>query len=171
MDFTLAEMEKVTGANRRALQFWTGEGVIMTTKATAEAGRGVHRRYSRDEAIIACAVRAFADRRLSVRELTAIAESMRRILASKEVPKNKNESSGSQAIENAVAGKWRVYLSFSNNAAGKWSVSTTTDPGEGTTPEMIASLLGKKAAEHLDAPDSFACQILLNTYTKKIPKA
>ena len=79
--FSLSELAEVTGANRRALQFWTDRGVIFAEEDTEKAGRGTHRRYSISEASIASVVRGFAQRHISVGELVKISTSIRNNLA------------------------------------------------------------------------------------------
>ncbi|TIM10974.1 MAG: hypothetical protein E5Y67_25370 [Mesorhizobium sp.] len=59
---TLAEVTKLTGAKRRTVQLWAEAGVLIAEHATDRAGTGVHRRFSKDEAIVACLVHAFARR-------------------------------------------------------------------------------------------------------------
>jgi DNA-binding transcriptional MerR regulator len=77
MSYALADLEAVTKVPRRTLQFWSDAGVIMPDQDTRQAGRGVYRRYSRDEAIIACYVRALSQMKLPVGELRQIAITFR----------------------------------------------------------------------------------------------
>jgi hypothetical protein len=54
MEYSLSDLARITGAKRRALQLWAEAGAILTQDGDIHGGRGTHRRYSRDEAIIAC---------------------------------------------------------------------------------------------------------------------
>jgi DNA-binding transcriptional MerR regulator len=156
--YTLAELEKATGAKRRALQFWTEAGVILAEKDTERAGRGVHRRYTQDEAAIACVVRAFAQLHLSIGELKAVSNIIRDGL--------QNENSRS-TIESAIAGKRCVYLIFQKapESTFAWSLTIISEPIDRTmTRDFKQSLT--EAIQLLHNDNSFVSIILLNTYVK-----
>jgi DNA-binding transcriptional MerR regulator len=76
MSYTLAEMEKVTGAGRRAIQFWTDRGVLKPEGK--QTGRGIHRKFSEKEAFLACIIKALADNRMTVSELKRMADQIRK---------------------------------------------------------------------------------------------
>jgi DNA-binding transcriptional MerR regulator len=76
MSYTLAEMEKVTGASRRAIQFWTDRGVLKPEGK--QTGKGIHRAFSPQEAFLACIIKALADNKMTVSELKAIADRVRK---------------------------------------------------------------------------------------------
>jgi hypothetical protein len=101
MEYTLAELEKVTGAPRRALQFWTDRGAIHAAKG---ARRGVHRRFTREEAIVACILNAFAY--LTIADLKGIAIGARGML-------NANRES----MEKAIAGEADVLCLFESHGS------------------------------------------------------
>ena len=83
MDFyTLADLERVTGAKRRSLQLWADAGVIQAEQGTNRAGTGRHRLFSREQAIVACIIRGFAERQMAIGELLAIAEKIRELFRS-----------------------------------------------------------------------------------------
>ena len=75
--YTLADLVRVTGAKRRSLQLWADAGVILADRSTDRAGTGTHRRFPRDEAIIACVVHAFALHQIAIGELLRIAVMVR----------------------------------------------------------------------------------------------
>ena len=77
MDYTLADLARVTGAKRRSLQLWADAGVIKAKKGTNRAGTGTHRLFSRDEAIVACITHAFALHQMSIGELLTISHAFR----------------------------------------------------------------------------------------------
>jgi len=75
--YSLADLVEVTGAKRRSLQLWADRGVIKPLADTANAGTGVHRLFSREEAIIACLVQPFAAHQMSIGELVIIGSMIR----------------------------------------------------------------------------------------------
>ncbi|MGY3550776.1 hypothetical protein ACVWZ4_006138 [Bradyrhizobium sp. USDA 4472] len=78
--FSLSDLVEISGAKRRSLQLWADAGVIKAARSTDRAGTGVHRQYSRDEAIIACIIHGFALRQISIGELLAISEAVRAMI-------------------------------------------------------------------------------------------
>ncbi len=81
MEYTLADLERTTGSKRRSVQLWSDRGVLLADPTTMDAGSGTHRRFSHDEAIIACAVHAFARQHMAIGELKEIAAAIRRAMA------------------------------------------------------------------------------------------
>jgi hypothetical protein len=77
VDYALADLAQVTGAKRRSLQLWADAGVIRAEKSTDRGGSGTHRRFSRDEAIIACIVHGFALHQIAIGELLIISGKVR----------------------------------------------------------------------------------------------
>jgi hypothetical protein len=77
---TLADLARVTGAKRRSLQLWADAGVIRAKKGTNRAGTGTHRLFSREEAIVACIVHAFALHQIAIGELINISTRVREAL-------------------------------------------------------------------------------------------
>lgn len=75
--YSLADLVKVTGAKRRSLQLWADREVIRPIPSTADAGTGIHRQYSRKEAIVACIIQGFALRQISIGELKFISIAIR----------------------------------------------------------------------------------------------
>ena len=78
--YSLSDLVEVTGAKRRSVQLWAERGVIRALKSTESVGTGVHRQFSRDEAIIACIVHPFALRQISIGELVNVAAAVRTCL-------------------------------------------------------------------------------------------
>jgi hypothetical protein len=76
-EYSLADLVVFTGAKPRTLQIWAERGVIQPIKRTSGAGTGVHRRFSRSEAIVACVIHPFALRQISIGELLSISEIVR----------------------------------------------------------------------------------------------
>jgi DNA-binding transcriptional MerR regulator len=157
MSYTLAEMEQITGAKRRALQFWSDAGVIQPETDTDRAGRGVHRRYSRHEAMIACVIRPFAEMHLPIGELHGMAAGIRNGLNNRKDARLRDE------MKLAITGDVLLFLYFLRAEGGwLWEISAgeSKDIDEvKLTPRDVQVLLG-----HLQAPDSSSHVILLNTY-------
>jgi hypothetical protein len=86
--YTLADLVRVTGAKRRSLQLWADAGVIRAKKGTNRAGTGTHRLFSRDEAIVACIVHAFAQLQMSIGQLLNVASVCRTSEDSGSIRKN-----------------------------------------------------------------------------------
>jgi hypothetical protein len=78
--YSLGDLEKITRAKRRSIQLWADAGVIQAGRSTERAGTGIHREFSRDEAIVACIIRPFALRRMSIGELLFISGAIRTTL-------------------------------------------------------------------------------------------
>jgi hypothetical protein len=55
-EFSLADLTALTKSKRRSVQLWAEAGVIQADQSTERAGTGTHRRFSRDEAMIACLI-------------------------------------------------------------------------------------------------------------------
>ncbi|MHC6150549.1 MerR family transcriptional regulator [Bradyrhizobium elkanii] len=72
MEYSLSDLVEATGAKRRSLQLWADRGVIRPIAGTANAGTGVHRLFSREEAALACLIHGFAMRQVSIGELVSI---------------------------------------------------------------------------------------------------
>ncbi|MCC8961731.1 hypothetical protein H8A95_05195 [Bradyrhizobium sp. Pear76] len=78
--YSLGGLVEVTGAKRRSLQLWADRGVIQADRGTEDAGTGTHRQFSREEAIIGCAIRPFAERQIAIGELKKIATALRSMM-------------------------------------------------------------------------------------------
>ena len=150
MEYTLAQLEKVTGVPRRALQFWTDRGAIHAAKG---ARRGVHRRFTRDEAIVASILNGFAY--LTIADLEGIARVARAML-----------TANRESMEMAIAGEADVLCLFErhgkHNSGGRVVPIPRDRNGQAKelTQAMQLSLPTlKKEAGRVHA-------ILLGTYTK-----
>jgi hypothetical protein len=100
-EYSLSDLVDVTGAKRRSLQLWAERGLIRAMEGTENAGTGVHRLFSRDEAIVACIAHAFAIRQISIGELLFICGGVRSILHGRR-----------DLIESAVTGNGDTILSY-----------------------------------------------------------
>jgi hypothetical protein len=59
--YTLSDLTRLTGGKRRSVQLWAEGGAIRAEDGTERQGSGVHRTFSRDEAVIACILAPFAE--------------------------------------------------------------------------------------------------------------
>ena len=80
MDYTLADIVRISGAKRRSIQLWAEAGVIHAHSSTERRGTGTHRRFSKDEAIIASIINVFSKRQVAIGELQRLASALRRFL-------------------------------------------------------------------------------------------
>lgn len=83
MDYSIAELVDVAGAPKRALIHWAETGVIKADPVTDRAGSGVHRRFSRDEAIVACIINVLSAQKSSIGYLLRTSASIRMTLDDK----------------------------------------------------------------------------------------
>ena len=51
--YTLADLEQITGANRYVIQEWARQDLLEPIERTKGAGRGVHRRFNKEEVELA----------------------------------------------------------------------------------------------------------------------
>jgi hypothetical protein len=76
-EYTLSELSKATGAKPRSIQLWADAGIIKAAAATERAGSGTHRRFNRQEAVIACILAPFAEQKVAIGGLSQIARGLR----------------------------------------------------------------------------------------------
>ena len=80
-DYTLADLTRITGAKRRTVQLWAEGGVIRALPGTGHGGKGTHRKFSREETMIACIIHAFARQQMPIGMLLRVSEMLRGGLA------------------------------------------------------------------------------------------
>jgi hypothetical protein len=85
-DFTLSALAEIAGMPKRAVQLWADAGVIKANPATMLAGSGVHRRFKREELIIACIIAPFAKQKMAIGALENISIVVRVMLRDNEYP-------------------------------------------------------------------------------------
>ena len=78
--YTLADLTKLTGAKRRSVQFWAEAGALKAEAETERSGSGTHRRFGRDEAIIACVLHQFAQQQIAIGHLIEVSVGFRHLL-------------------------------------------------------------------------------------------
>jgi hypothetical protein len=80
MDYSLADVVRMTSGKRRSVQLWAESGAILAYPATDKRGTGTHRSFSRDEVIIACCLNGLARRQVGIGELIRIGRGLRTFL-------------------------------------------------------------------------------------------
>jgi hypothetical protein len=103
-EFTLSRVAEVAHAPKRAVQLWADAGVIKAKAATMLAGSGVHRRFDRDELIIACIVSPFARQKMAIGGLLTVSEGVRVYL------RTGKQHAHLRLVERAIAGEGHNYL-------------------------------------------------------------
>ncbi len=128
MDYTLADLVKITGARRRTLQLWAEGRVLEALPTTERQGTGTHRRFDRNEAIVACLLHGFARKmQMPIGVLLRISELLRRMAHKKDL---------SETIERAIQGN-RVWLSLRGDGAPRFVVKFA----DGSTDESFHLIL------------------------------
>jgi hypothetical protein len=103
-EFTLSTLAEIARMPKRAVQLWADAGVIKANPSTMLAGSGVHRRFKREEVIVACILAPFAKQKMAIGGLQSAASTVRRYLGfGKRYPLM-------DIIERAVAGRHNNYL-------------------------------------------------------------
>lgn len=82
LDYSLADVVRISGGKRRSVQLWAEAGAIRAFSRTDRRGTGTHRRFSRDEVIIACCLNGLARRQVGIGELIRIGRGLRKFLNS-----------------------------------------------------------------------------------------
>jgi hypothetical protein len=160
MDYSLADLTKLTGAKRRSVQLWAEAGVVQADPGTERAGTGTHRRFSRKEAITACLVNAFAQRlQMPVGVLLHLSKVIRLILD--------QEPSW---IDRAIKNEGNIYLIIKGQGL--------SDNPEPDVDGFNAGLFGfaavdtgerevwKQVTRHLNEPGAFSIAIMANPYLR-----
>ncbi|RWN26531.1 MAG: MerR family transcriptional regulator [Mesorhizobium sp.] len=159
MEYTLSDLAKITGAKRRTLQLWAEAGVILTDEV--HGGTGTYRRYSRQEASIACLMVPFARLQMSIGALARLSTNIRRIL--------EGEGQGEfrwRDIEASIAGTARSYLLVST-----WEEDTAVTlyvPNEGEDAWATGANLGSYSMEHEEKAGAVSLTVLVNTHVRAL---
>ena len=159
--YTLGDLVKITGAKPRSLQLWADRKVIRAIKNTDDSGSGVHRRFSRDETIIACIIQAFALRHMSIGQLKAIADGLR----------NELGPEGWDMLRDAAGGKENRYIDdtfviyFTRFVPNKKGV-LEEDYSIGIVDELAIN--AESFAHNLKEPSAMIMTIRLETYLSKL---
>ncbi|TPJ50625.1 MULTISPECIES: MerR family transcriptional regulator [unclassified Mesorhizobium] len=161
MEYTLSDLTEITGAKRRTLQLWAEAGVILTDDV--HGGTGTYRRYSRQEALIACLMVPFHRLQMSIGQLALISNGIRGQL--------NGEGDGKvywTDIEASIAGAAKCYLIVSAfDGADAVPVSFYV-PRPSAKPGAQYAGIGAMMAMHESEPSSISLTLLVNTHVKAL---
>jgi hypothetical protein len=82
MNYTLADVVRMSRAKRRSVQLWADAGIIRAYGITERKGTGTHRQFARDEIIIASIINVFSQRQVAIGELQRLGTAIRQFLNS-----------------------------------------------------------------------------------------
>jgi MerR HTH family regulatory protein len=82
MEYSLAHLAVMTGLKPRTVQVWAEAGAIKPSDDTDRQGTGMHRRFSFEEAIIACILAPLSMLKMSIGTLLQVAANVRNIKTS-----------------------------------------------------------------------------------------
>lgn len=77
VEYSLAHIAAMTGLRPRTVQVWAEAGAIRPERETNRKGTGMHRRFSFDEAIIACVLAPLSKLKMSIGTLIQVAGNVR----------------------------------------------------------------------------------------------
>jgi hypothetical protein len=120
---TLADIAKATGAKPRSIQLWADAGVLLPDVGTDREGSGRHRRFSKLEVVVACIVAPFANEKVAIGGLKAIASQVRQTMTL-------GHSLETHPIRDALEGRGENYIAIS------------TFPREGKTGYLVVTVGG-----------------------------
>jgi hypothetical protein len=101
-EFALSRLAEIARTPKRAVQLWADFGVIKADPSTMTAGSGVHRRFKRDELIVACVVAPFAKQKIAIGGLKTVSDAVRFYLQKHQHLR--------RLFDEAIAGRGRNYL-------------------------------------------------------------
>ncbi len=162
MDFSLADLARITGAKRRTVQHWAATGVILANPETERGGTGVHRRFSRDEVVIACLVHAFSfEHQMSVGALLRLSEALRESIHGSAI--------FNQWVAEAIRNEAALYVMLIRDKVGKdssasFTVQTTQKP---LIPNVkVFEDIGRRVVEDLNTDGGLITIIIANPYLR-----
>jgi len=106
-EFTLSRLAEIARVPKRAVQLWADAGVVKADPSTMLAGSGVHRRFNRDELIVACIVAPFAKQKIAIGGLQVISDGVRGLLLMRRKHRDRNMFA---IFDRAIAGSGSNYL-------------------------------------------------------------
>ncbi|TPJ85526.1 MerR family transcriptional regulator [Mesorhizobium sp. B2-5-13] len=161
MEYTLSDLAKITGAKRRTIQLWAEARVIQTDDV--HSGSGTYRKYSRQEAAIACLMVPFARLQMSIGQLAIISNGIRGHL--------NGEGDGNvywKDIEASIAGTAKCYLIVSafDGADEVVPVSLYVPKRQAGSAQYAG--IGAMMAMHESEPGAISLSLLVNTHVKAL---
>jgi hypothetical protein len=119
MNYTLVDVVCMSRAKRRSVQLWADAGIIRAESLTERRGTGTHRRFGRNEVIIASIINVISRRQVAIGELQRLAKSIRQFMK---------------------AGKNRMLLEDSINGKPRFLIITWTRPHKRVTFSLFPEL-------------------------------
>lgn len=158
MEYTLADLARITGAKRRSVQVWAEAGALRADSGTERKGTGTHRRFSRDETMIACVLSAFAGMQVPIGQLIVLGDHFRTLLKKAEV-----HAAFDEAIEDTAT----VYVivqdladHFKTNIVRRaFNLSDLADA-------EVDRDIGKIVTQFLGNPNAESIVLMLNVYLR-----
>jgi len=105
--YNLADLTRMAGIKRRTVQLWAEGGVLIAEPASERQGSGVHRTFSRNEAIVCLILSRFAQWNLPIGQLIRIALVLRAEVLGK--------AETCDHIERAIRGEATVRLTLDSD--------------------------------------------------------
>jgi hypothetical protein len=131
---TLADIARATGAKPRSIQLWADAGVLLAEAGTDREGSGQHREFSKQEVVIACIVAPFANEKVAVGGLKAIATGVRNVMAF-------GHPFEMQPIHDALAGKGENFITIATfPSEGRTAYAVTTIGNQYSSKSLMAFL-------------------------------
>ena len=146
-DYSLSDLTEITGLKRRTVQHWSEVGAIVAEASTERKGTGVHRRFSRREAMIACLLAPYGTAQISIGQLLPLSMHLRDVLSRPGVM---------DLAEKCARGEARAFFTYALGAEIRTSASTSTqdleyrlfpDEGDGQVEGHLGAYIASKAAE------------------------
>ncbi len=137
--YSLADLVRITGAKRRSLQLWADRGALQADAGTDAAGSGVHRSFSKEEAVIACVLDGFARQEVSIGNLCRVARGVRTYLRVPHLRETFNE---------ALCGKGMTFLIYNlEGHINLWSEtrSKAAIDEQLSLAKMLTSMIGENS--------------------------
>jgi len=131
----LSDLVRITGAKRRALQIWADRGALRAEPETESSGSGVHRTFSREEAVIACVLTGFSQQEVAIGNLLKVSHGMREGYL--KIPHLR------PIFNDALAGKGKNFLIY--NLAGHITLWSETRTPKVTLQTMLTSMIGENS--------------------------
>lgn len=159
MEYTLADLAKLTGLKPRTLQLWAEGGVLRVDEVHGGSGR--YRRYGRREAIIACLMVPFHRLQMTIGQLVLISADIRAVLTG-----GGDGQVTWEDIEDCVAGIRRVRMIVHALEKGHGISFHVEDQGDKAKNSMAA--VGALVTQYEDEPAAISLTLLVNQHVKPL---
>jgi hypothetical protein len=113
----LSDITRITGGNRRTLQFWAEQGVLRSTRQ--HEGSGVPREFDDHEVVVACIVNGLSSQGVTISKLVGAANSIREYLRISIYRAMFNDAIDGRGIN------LLLLASYSGQNAQKWMLETS----------------------------------------------